>query len=85
MYFVIEVLQYNGFTVIGKEEPNMVSSFREWFRRRADRKKKAQQRTAADPGEALRQAKDNTWTGMATDARRNHPGVGSAPTGAGRR
>jgi len=55
------------------------------LKRRAAHKESAKQRTAADPGEALRQAKDGTWTGMATDARRNHPGFGSAPNGAGRR
>ena len=63
----------------------MLAWLKEKLARRAERKKKANQRTAADPGEALRQAKDNTWTGMATDARRNHPSVGSAPTEAGRR
>ena len=63
----------------------MLAWLKEKLARRAERKKKANQRTAADPGEALRQAKDNNWTGMATDARRNHPGMGSAPTGAGRR
>ena len=63
----------------------MFAWLKEKLARRAERKKKAKQRTAADPGEALRRSKDNTWTGMATDARRNHPGMGSAPTGAGRR
>ena len=52
---------------------------------RAYRKEKAKQRTAASPDEALRQGQDSTWSGMATDARRNHPGFGSAPYGAGRR
>ena len=63
----------------------MFAWFRERAARRAARKEKVKNRTAADPGEALRQAQDGTWSGMATDARRNHPGFGSAPYGAGRR
>lgn len=63
----------------------MFAWFKEWRRRRAARREKTKRRSAADPGEALRQAQDNTWTGLATDARRNQPGVGSAPYGAGRR
>ena len=63
----------------------MFAWFRERAARRAARKEKVKNRTAADPSEALRQAQDCTWSGMATDARRNHPGFGSAPYGAGRR
>ena len=63
----------------------MFAWFRERAARRAARKEKVKNRTAADPSEALRQAQDGTWSGMATDARRNHPGFGSAPYGAGRR
>ena len=63
----------------------MFAKLKEWLKRRAARKERAKQLTAADPGDALRQAQDNTWSGMATDARRNHPGMGSAPNGAGRR
>ena len=63
----------------------MFAWFKERAARRAARREKAKRRTAADPSEALRQGQDSTWSGMATDARRNHPGFGSAPYGAGRR
>ena len=63
----------------------MFARFMEWRRRRAARREKAKRLMAADPGDTLRQAQDNIWTGLATDARRNHPGPGSAPCGAGRR
>lgn len=63
----------------------MFARFKAWIKRRAERKERAKQGAAADPSEARRQAKDNTWSGMATDARRNQPGFGSAPNGAGRR
>ena len=63
----------------------MFAWFKERAARRAARREKTKRRTAADPSEALRQGQDSTWSGMATDARRNHPGFGSAPYGAGRR
>ena len=63
----------------------MFEKFKEWLKRRAARKERAKQPRPVDPGDALRQAQDNTWSGMATDARRNHPGMGSAPNGTGRR
>ena len=62
----------------------MFTGIKAWLQRRAARRERATRR-AADPGEALRQARDNTWAGMATDARRNHPGMGSAPNTPGRR
>ena len=52
---------------------------------RPAQKEKKKRRPTADPTEALRWARDNTWAGGSTDARRNHPGFGSAPYGAGRK